>query len=363
MKKSASRTLILLLLATMLCVAVLFLTSNNKGSWKSNWTRDISITNGKTDPDQSTAEFTISEEGEHVLMLSWNLAGEGDDLTKASEDGGIGFITGIDITDPDGNEIYGTSASAVYLDTKIQMKPGNYAIHFTYLTNEADFVAYAKKHLCGENQAETLAKDFNFDTRGMDGTWRMDYEFRVSSQSSSIIRVVPAIFLILLSVCISMIILISFSRGKKTLRQEYDERQELARGRAFRYAFFSTLIFIGGVLCFDWSGLIPGQNQMIFYASGLLFGILVYAAYSIWNDCYFALNQKTNVMIVFITIIGLFNLAMAVSGIIRGTMVRNGQISAQFLNLEVSVLFLGVMITMVLKKLHDRRLEESADEE
>ena len=360
MKKSLL-TLMLIITAVMLCGAVFLLVANNRKGGKSTWSHVVTVKNGKADPGGSTMVFTVQEEGEHTLALSWNLAGEGEDLTKASEDGGIGFITGIAMTDPEGNEVYGTSAAAVFLDTKLQLKPGNYTIEFTYLTNEDDYIAYAKKHLCGEMMAETLAKDLNFGSRGMDGSWQMEYTSRVSPAANGITQVIPALLAILLAVCVSIILLVAFTRGKKTLRQEYDERQELARGRAFRYAFYSMLIFIGGVLCFDWTGLIPGQNQMIFYASGLFFGILVYAVYCVWNDCYFALNQRTNIMIVFFTFIGLFNLAIAVTGIIRGTMIQNGRFSEQFLNLECAFLFLALMVTLVIKKIHDRRLTE--DEE
>ena len=102
---------------------------------------------------------------------------------------------------------------------------------------------------------------------------------------------------------------------------------------------------------------------MILYASGLFAGLLVYAVYCIWHESYFALNQRTNVVISFFTFIGLFNLVIAITAIARGTMMENGRFSTTFLNLECAVLFLILMVTMLIKKLRDRKADAQIEDE
>ena len=343
-------------------VGVFILIKGRGDSWSSNWDHTVSVQGGKADPGNTVVDFTIDKSGDYNLRLSWNLEGQGTDLSKVSEDG-LGFVTGCVITDPAGNVVYGTSATATYLDTEVHMEAGTHRITYTYISDEADYIKYAKKYLCGELSAKDWAKNFDFEKNVKDGTWNLDYELRVASVASGISRVFPALFLILFAVCVMIILLIALSKERRLQSPQYDERQELERGRGFRYGFFTMLIFNGGVLCFDWTGIIPGSNQMILYASGLFAGLLVYAVYCIWHESYFALNQRTNVVISFFTFIGLFNLVIAITTIARGTMMENGRFSTTFLNLECAVLFLILMVTMLIKKLRDRKADAQIEDE
>ena len=362
MRRSGFFITTLLLMAVLMGVGIFFLIRSKGDSWKSTWNRTVSVKNGKTDPGEIVVDFTIEKSGDYVLRLSWNLEGQGTDLSKASEDG-PGFVTGCVITDPAGNVIYGTSATAVYLDTQVSLEPGTHRITYTYISNEEDYIEYAKKYLCAELSAKDWAKNFDFTKNAKDGTWNIDYEMKVGTAASGSSLVFLALFIILVSVSVSVILLIAVSRDRRLQSPQYDERQELERGRGFRYGFFTMLIFNGGVLCFDMMDLIPGKNQMVLYASGLFAGILVYGVYCIWNDSYFALNQKANVCIAFFTFIGLFNLAIAVTAILKGTMIENGRATEKFLNLECAILFLILMATMLIKKVYDKKTGDTAGDE
>ena len=362
MRKSGFILTTLLLMIILAGVGVFILIKGRGDSWSSNWDHTVSVQGGKADPGNTVVDFTIDKSGDYNLRLSWNLEGQGTDLSKVSDDG-PGFVTGCVITDPNGNVIYGSSATAVFLDTELHMEAGTHRITFSYISNEAEYIEYAKKYLCGEVSAREWAKNIDFAKNTKNGTWNMDYEMKVRTAASGISMIFPALFLILFSVCVVIILLIAMSKERRLQCPQYDERQELERGRGFRYGFFTMLIFNGGVLCFDWTGVIPGSNQMILYASGLLAGILVYAVYCIWHESYFALNQQTNVIIAFFTFIGLFNLAIAIIAIVRGTMMENGRFTEKFLNLECALLFLILMVTMLIKKLRDRKADAQIEDE
>jgi len=363
MRRSGFIFTVIFLMIILAGVGTFFLIKGRRGSWSSKWGRTITVQNGKADPNETITDFTIEEDGDYILRLSWNLEGQGTDLSKASEDG-PGFVTGCVITDPSGNVVYGTSATAIFLDTEVQMEAGTHRITYTYISSEAEYIEYARKYLCGEVSAKDWAKNFDFSKNAKNGTWNLDYKMSVASVSSGLSGILPALFLILFAVCVCILLLIALSEERRLQRPQYDERQELERGRGFRYGFFTMLIFNGGVLCFDWTGVIPGRNQMILYASGLFAGLLVYAVYCIWNESYFALNQRTNAVIAFFTVIGLFNLVIAITAIVRGTMIENGRFTESFLNLECAVIFLVLMVTMLIRKICNRKANDpDGDEE
>ena len=361
MRRSNLIVITILLMLILAGGGVFILIKDRGDSWSSKWNRTLSVQDGKADPGEAVVDFTIEKSGDYAFRLSWNLEGQGTDLSKVNDEG-LGFVTGCVITDPSGNVLYSSSATAVFLDTELHMEPGNHRITFTYICNEDDYIEYAKKYLCGEVSAREWAKNLDFAKNTKDGTWNMDYEMKVGSVASGSSLIFLTLFVILGAVSVSIILLIAITKERRLQSPQYDERQELERGRGFRYGFFTTLIFNGGVLCFDWMGVIPGKNQMVLYASGLLAGILVYAVYCIWNESYFALNQRTNVIIAFFTFIGLFNLAIAIAAFVGGTMIENGRFTEKFLNLGCAVLFLVLMVTMLIKKLRDRKAD-ALDEE
>ena len=366
MKKSSFIPIIIILELALLLVGIFFISTDGKGraKWSSLWNHDITVTNHVANPKESVTEFTIEKEDEYTLALDWNLKGEGHDLTKASEPGNVGFVTACVITDPTGEMVYSTAATAVYLDTKISMVPGLYKMTFTYLTTEEEYISFAKKYLCSEQAATTWAKEFDFSTLPENGSWSIDYSMKVSDSSSFSFRLLIGILAILISVCSALLLLLTVvSKNKKAEVPQYDERQEVERGRAFKYGFFTTLFFSGGVIIFDWCDGIPGQNQTILYCLGLFLGIMVYGSYCVWHESYIALNQKANTTMIIFAVIGLINLVLGILSIASGRMFVNGRISEHFLNLICAAMLLILCGEMLVKKIYDKKHGAASDDE
>ena len=138
---------------------------------------------------------------------------------------------------------------------------------------------------------------------------------------------------------------------------KYDERQEMDRGRGFRYVFFTMLIFIGLVFTIDMTGLAWHLDLTFLYGCGFFLGILVYAVYGVWHECYFALNQKTRTVLISFAFIGIFNLVLGLDSLLSGTIIENGRLSFRVLNLMCAALFLILALTIVAKKVRDSREE------
>jgi hypothetical protein len=87
----------------------------------------------------------------------------------------------------------------------------------------------------------------------------------------------------------------------------YDERQELIRGRGYKYACFTLLILMAVDMLIEVTGFIdklPVANEAIMFIF-IITGVLVYAIYSIMHDAYLGIGQNGKsytVMILFIVV-------------------------------------------------------------
>ncbi len=156
---------------------------------------------------------------------------------------------------------------------------------------------------------------------------------------------------------ISILALFKFMKRDRPLKCKYDERQELVRGRGFRYAFFVWLIYGIWDVFFGESLTVLAEHSIITFC-GICLGCFVYAAYAIWNDGYFALNEKPwRVVLVFVGL-AVVDFALAGIQIGRGDMQRDGRIAICATNLISGVTLLMVVAVVVVKNLYKKRQED-----
>ena len=138
-------------------------------------------------------------------------------------------------------------------------------------------------------------------------------------------------------------------------RPKFDERQELIRGRGYKYAFFALLVYLVayGVIGYTWFAPLAGAFL------GLVIGVGVYACYTIWQDAYFALNEKRRMYILLDALIFVINAAAGVSNVLEGRVMENGVVTGGgSLNLMCAVLFLVIMVMLLIKEIASRREDE-----
>ena len=142
-------------------------------------------------------------------------------------------------------------------------------------------------------------------------------------------------------------------------KPKFDERQELVRGRGYKYAFFTLMVYqlLYAVLktAFGWTVL----DEMTELFIGLYLAIGVYACYAIWHDAYFALNEKRVYYIWLFAVIAVINGGVGIAHILRGEVVVDGVINyVNSMNLLGAVLFLVVLAALLVKEIASRREEE-----
>ena len=156
-----------------------------------------------------------------------------------------------------------------------------------------------------------------------------------------------AVFVIVLTV----IIIANVIKKQKKIKDEYDERQLLARNTAYKYAFF-TLLFYNFVCVILSAAEIKWADTTAQIFIGICLSTFVFIALCIMRDAYFTQKRTMNSFLIFsfsMSIVALFNIISTVSS-------GEGFVSDLGLNPNVmpfcyGIMFFGSGIVTVIKKI------------
>ncbi len=152
------------------------------------------------------------------------------------------------------------------------------------------------------------------------------------------------------------------NRDKKVITK-YDERQEMARGKAYKYGFWASMIAAAVVMTLDIAG-IEVASSFTKYFFIMFVGILVQVTISILNDAYYGINTNKKRLIVICIVAGIINLFSVVANILGGMFIVDGIVSDSGANALCCILMLYAGILLIIKDMKDRNsgsLEESED--
>ncbi|MCR5402876.1 MAG: hypothetical protein K6E91_03535 [Butyrivibrio sp.] len=149
------------------------------------------------------------------------------------------------------------------------------------------------------------------------------------------------------------VILFRFANKDKRIKTQYDERQEVIRGRGYRFGFY-TMLFLEVVLMMaKMAGLVFPIEEYLIHMVTILIGTLVICIHSIWNGVYWGINNDhKRYYIIFIVAIVL-NLIPVASSLAHSTIATKGFDSLPMLNVLVLIWMAVIGITALVKKLVD----------
>lgn len=147
--------------------------------------------------------------------------------------------------------------------------------------------------------------------------------------------------------------------SEKKHKRSYDERQVLARGKAYKAATFTAITYL--VICaflgaweVHWAE--TGVQMML----GLFLVIFVFAFVSVIKDAYLRINASS-VLYIIITFFGAA--IYAVRGVQEISenekLVENGMLSGTALFFIYAFMFFAIAVTMLVKKIMNKRGEEA----
>ena len=151
--------------------------------------------------------------------------------------------------------------------------------------------------------------------------------------------------------------LILIANKNKKIKTEYDERQLRVRGDAYRYAFYTVVVWeaILFVLAFG-EFTFPVPTYVLHFA-GIILGVMVLSGYCIWKDAYWGLNNNRKTYGVILVVAGLLNVIPVIGGL------RSADGSDfPYVNLLACVMLLVLGVELLIKQLLDRRAEREEDQ-
>lgn len=158
-----------------------------------------------------------------------------------------------------------------------------------------------------------------------------------------------------------VIILIKYVLGRKNYRFggcNYDERQLLARGKAYKYGYFSLLLCTMLIAISD--------IKMLFSVSGFFIGIcisiFIFAIVCIKEDAYMSLTENAKGINLMFALIALINLASSVPALSdKKLLLDHGVLSVRCMNLTCAILFTLILVVFNAKLIYDKKQEKDDD--
>lgn len=146
-----------------------------------------------------------------------------------------------------------------------------------------------------------------------------------------------------------VVVLLKFSRKDGSLKCKYDERQELVRGRGFKYGFFTLLVYELFYMVYGYllEGIVIREVIVIF---GMALSVMVYVSYAILKDGYIAINENPRRVEIVFLIVGAANIFVVALSVLEGHFFENGVISYSAVNLIVGVMIWCMLVLLLVKK-------------
>ncbi|MBO5302691.1 MAG: hypothetical protein J6A92_01425 [Lachnospiraceae bacterium] len=154
-----------------------------------------------------------------------------------------------------------------------------------------------------------------------------------------------------------ILVFLKFTKKDGNIKCRFDERQNIIRGKGYKYAFFTLLIYNALILVIGNVLEMYMDREMIMFI-GICLSVIVYAAYAIWNEGYFSLNENPKRVMIIFGVVGVINLISGISSIVSGEIIENGKVSFRAMNLLCAVLMFSVLIVLAIKTICNREEDE-----
>jgi len=143
---------------------------------------------------------------------------------------------------------------------------------------------------------------------------------------------------------------------KKVVDLTFDERQELARGKAYQYGFMTLMAC---VVLYGAADSICGKFCDTLTGCTICIGIamVVFASICIWKDAYMSLREKPGTIMIVFGIVTVINLAIGVLYWADGSLFENGMLTIRGVNPVVGVMTFVIMIVYGVDRLVKRKEE------
>lgn len=162
-----------------------------------------------------------------------------------------------------------------------------------------------------------------------------------------------------------VVVMMCISSKNRSIKCVYDERQQIVRGKGYRYGFFTLLVYDILYAFTDMLFETRFVDSMAGIFPGVALGALVCASYCIWNEGYVSMNEQPTRLTVVLFSVGILNVLVSVPVLIHGEMIVDGVLTFRCANLVCGAVTFAVAGQLMLKRFLDKRdgKEEEADDD
>ena len=340
--KKKTIAILFVLIAALFAVGVgVILFGLPKTVYELSFETDITAQSGVA-PEEMVYSMEVPEDGDYVMYAKWT--------SNPS-----GMLMACDITDANGESV--NTLGAHWMDMASGVMPlaaGNYTLTLTPFTDAELWKAYWAKFDKTGWDAGTENDEPEIELVG-DGVFQFEFAFRLEEHRNvaGIVSVLGAVIGVIL-----FVIVLAAVQRENSMKRNYDERQELLRGRGAKYGLISMLFLNAALYLLESVGVQLPMSAGIAVILSVFVGGGVYAVYCIWMDAYFALNQRAGAFAGFLFIIGVINLVIGITALSGGRIFQNNQLTDRSLNLFCGIMMIILCGSMLLKKVCKDREEE-----
>lgn len=314
-------------------------------------TTTVEVKDGVASPaTMEGSSFTLEEDGEYVVYVK---------IENDSE----GLITAFVMYDEAGDiAFFSTGEDLVVESTDLKLKAGDYKTEFRFITNEEEL-----SQLVTEGKGEYYSDgEYSF---AENGTFDVNVEYNIKEAGAM------NIYYLLGVICgvavglafVALLVWLTRKMGGKIdlecKKGAYDERQLLARGVAYKYAFFTLMIGMVIIALMEEIAGIRLFMSMTGVWIMVCISLAVFATICILKDAYMSLYENVKGVVIMFSAVALLNLVIGVSNIVEGaSLIENGVLSVRCTNLIVGLLFIYILPVFIGRVIYNnKQLEE--DEE
>lgn len=312
-----------------------------KSVYEVEFEKDITVQEGVAQVEELEYVMVIPKTDEYVVYAKW-------DISPA------GLLLACNIVDESGKNVNTFSADCMDMASgAMKLSPGKYTMTLTFISNEEQW----KEYFAGFDTT-------NWDEPGgeepettfvSNGEFHIDFDLDLETYTNiSTLATVLALGI----TAMLIILLFALILTGDSMKRNYDERQELLRGRGFKYAFFTMIIMNCVFYTLEAGEVFLPINGSIVAVLSTLVGVGVYAVYCIWNDAYFALNVRARGLIIFFIFGGILNLILGIRSFMDETAVIGNELTFRSVNLFCGIEMLVICGAILLKKFCKDREEE-----
>lgn len=322
------RKILGIVIAVMLVAAglgAIFCLDSSENVTTFSFEEEVNVVDGKSDIKERSIPFTLEEDGTYVVNVKWNAEKSG-------------MISGVALRDKtDEILFFCTGESVDAASTELELESGEYYAQYMYFTNEEELEALVM-------QTDAVAYSSEVYDYAENESYYMTYHFNINRVRSTaynaglLLGMLAGVAVGILIVALSY----KFAKIKKDSICEYDERQQLTRGKGFKYAYITVVIY-NVILCiFTIADVIIPVEQSVLIMVGILISVMVYAVYCIKRESYISLNENTNRVLLIFIILGGINFSIGIFHCIHGTMIETGIVTYHALNLLCGIFLLTI---------------------